>query len=97
MPPSASERLTVTPVELRRVAAVITDDLPEPPPPDTGDPGWATTAALSMMTAAAATTLGTQAQRAAAVADALRDAADAYERCDDDNAQRIRAAARGGR
>lgn len=97
MPPSASGRITVTPVELHRVAAVIADHPPELPPLDTGDPGWATAAALSTVIAAAAAALGTQAQRATAVATALRDAAGAYERCDDDNAQRIRAAARGGR
>jgi hypothetical protein len=88
----------VTPGELHRAGLALADSacagrLPVPQP--AVDPEWLATDALESMAAATADWLARTAADARAVADALRRAARAYERCDHDAAERVRAASRG--
>jgi hypothetical protein len=84
----------VSPTEVRRAAAAFPDAGPPVVPELVVDAGWAATDALESVIVAAARGLAGIAAADEAVAGALDSAARAYERCDEDAAERIRAALR---
>jgi hypothetical protein len=88
--------LAVSPTDLRRAAAALLNAAtPLTVPGSTVDAPWAVGAALPAVIAATADHLAALAAYSDATADLIRAAADSYERCDSDVADRIRAALRG--
>jgi hypothetical protein len=92
-----SPTLAVSPDELSRVAATLTDAASGSPavPGTVVDAPWAVGVALPVVVAATADRLAELSTDARLAADAVRDAARSYRRCDEDAAERIRAALRG--
>jgi hypothetical protein len=84
----------VSVVALRRAGSLLADLDPPRAPASAADPGWAASVALDSVVAAATGCLAGLDGGGCALGDAVCTAALAYERCDHDVADRIRAAVR---